>query len=202
MPQKWLKTLMLLLLLGLPIVLYLFLQGFGENKYQIPVYYEGGVDNKLRPDCADTPGQHFISNFVKPETGLSDLLSGETILVFGFVQSECSIGVQEELARIVNQFKQISEFKAITLTSDTSVTSDHQMGLKKRYIIPEPVWTQLFYPDSDQLINCGFNLRNDCELSKQLILVDQQSRIRGYYMVEDAEELDRLTTEINILLNQ
>ena len=47
-----------------------------------------------------------------------------------------------------------------------------------------------------QLLHCGFVADSDY----QLVLVDQLSRIRGYYPAEDWEEVDRLILEIKILL--
>ena len=51
-------------------------------------------------------------------------------------------------------------------------------------------------------MSCGFNLSLDCSSTEQAVLVDQNAQIRGYYRVGDTEELDRLVTEITILLKQ
>ena len=58
-----LQGLVLVCILLVPIFIFLFLKGFGNNTYNIPVYFEKVVDNPFR-ECpvADTT-QHYIPEF-------------------------------------------------------------------------------------------------------------------------------------------
>lgn len=192
-----------MVLLGLPVLLYLFLQRFGENKYQVPVFYEQGIDNAVSPDCPEHQTTHRINRYNASGTNLAHSLLNERITVVGFAQSGCDFESSSELASICNQFKRESNFRAITMAVDTSAVSIKHTELVQQYIIPADVWTLLPYQtDTRNLVQCGFNLKLDCNLSQQLILVDPESRIRGYYLITDANEMDRLAMEINILLQE
>jgi protein SCO1/2 len=200
MPLKWLKALLLVVLLGMPVLLYMFLQGFGENKYQVPVFYQDGIESPVQPGCLENQTSHRLDRYFI-DAGLDLSTLEEKLVVFGFVKSDCHTEALSDIARICNQFKNENLFRATTIAVDAQATEEVQDELAKRYIIPQEVWAWLPYSNTvDHLIKCGFNLSIDCDLSRQLVLVDAESRIRGYYIVSDSKELDRLGTEINILL--
>jgi len=193
---------MLLLLLGLPVALYIFLQEFGDNNYQVPIFYQDGITNPLNKDCNLMEGEHMVSNFVVTSSNLDKILNQKSILVVAFAQASCDENVLPELARVCNQFKQREDFNALTLAVDSTASDESQLQLTKSYAIPEQKWSWSSFSNIENLVNCGFNLEVTCNLSNQLVLIDKQSRIRGYYLVQDPEELDRLITEVNILFRE
>lgn len=57
---------------------------------------------------------------------------------------------------------------------------------------------QAAFPDMSFFKSCILLLRS----SDDIVLIDNQSRIRGYYQSSDREEIDRLLVEINIILKK
>ena len=150
-------------------------------------------------DCPDGQGSHRVKDYIDTSSGLDNIFNRESLLVVGFAQSNCEANVLAALARVCNQFKQREDFSALTIAGDSLASRESQQQLKQSYLIPDGIWTWHNYRNITDLINCGFNLEIDCGLSQQLVLLDKNSQIRGYYQVDDSEELDRLITEINIL---
>lgn len=63
--KKPFQLVLLLVLLALPVVIYLFLQMFGENKYGLAIFYEQGVDYTL--DHAPERRQYETDLFYRAE---------------------------------------------------------------------------------------------------------------------------------------
>jgi len=202
MPSKWIKTLLLLFLLGMPVALYLFLQGFGENKYTVPVYYEDGISDP-NTACTDHQRPHLVDRFLKESPSLSrnDYDIQENLVVFCFVKMDCSDRQLEELARVSNQFREESKFHAVTVSMDIDASEQQHQVSKGLYGLTSEVWSWWgFHNTVPALIQCGFNLALDCTTAEQLVLMDSKFQIRGYYRATDFQEIDRLVTEIQLLL--
>src|SRR6185436_14560156 len=57
------KILYLFIALLLPILIFLFLKYFGKNEFDIPVYYEKGVEDSLATKCgAKIDQQYYLSD--------------------------------------------------------------------------------------------------------------------------------------------
>lgn len=198
------KALLLLLLLGLPVLLYLFLQGFGENEYSIPVFYEDGVPNP-KTGCTESKNAHSIETLLKGESCEAwncSQIEGKLVL-FGFIKSGGDEEPISEMARVCNLFQDQTLFRAVTLSTDPGITNVDIDQKKSQYSIKPGTWSWWSFDDAVySLVNCGFNLDLDDELSKQVVLVDHRYRIRGYYQADDPEDIDRLVTEISILLTE
>ena len=202
MASKTIKMLLLLLLLGVPVLIYLFLQGFGENQYTLPIYYEEGIPDS-GDDCATMPVPHTLSDFIEIkncQNGNCAQVKNKVVL-FNFVSNECSTQSLEAIARITNQYKDKDLFHTVTVFTDSETTNSEIASYSELYNISENSWSWWDYQASvPNLVKCGFNLSMNCELVNQAVLLDQNQRIRGYYSTTDAEELDRIATEIAILL--
>ncbi len=202
MPAKRVKALLLLLLLGMPIAFYLFLQGFGENVYNIPVFYENGIPDPI-PGCAKDPKPHLIDEFISK--GPCQLWNCPDIdgkfVVFSFVQTGCSTTQFSEIARVCNVFRDQVLFKTVTVLLDSEVSAELPDQNASLYGLSQDDWSWWPYHQSvASLVQCGFNLSLDCNSWEKLVLVDNLFQIRGYYLATDPEEMDRLVTEINLLL--
>ena len=58
--NKYFKASILVAILLIPICIFLFLKFFGENRFDIPVYYESGVSSEF-PYCEQSKGQYHVN---------------------------------------------------------------------------------------------------------------------------------------------
>ena len=203
MASPGVKALLLILILGIPVLLYLFLQSFGENQYQVPVMYvEGMVDPK--EGCPEGTKPHTLDHLIKQ--GPCDLwhcsqLEGKMVL-FSFMKADCNSESLSQVIRVCNQYKNIPSFLAVTISLDQQADSGIIRDFARQYSIQSEVlawWS--FHEATPLVMHCGFNLEMDCSVTQKAVLLDPQSRIRGYYQLDDPQEIDRLVTEIAILLS-
>jgi len=119
-----LKRSFLFILLVVPVVLYLFLQFFGENRYEeIPVFYESGITSTLE-SCDFGPGQHFVPDFSfinqDKETIDQSILEGHISVVDFFFTSCPDIcpRMSDQMSRIQEAFKENPQVKILSFTVD------------------------------------------------------------------------------------
>lgn len=62
--NKFFKPIILVAILLIPIVIFLFLKFFGENRFDIPVYYENGVNSEF-PYCQNYTGAYSVAGLSK-----------------------------------------------------------------------------------------------------------------------------------------
>lgn len=210
------KTGILLLILAIPVLIYLFLQGFGANQFDIPVYYEEGVYSS-NSDCNFSEGQHSIPNFSLVNQDKDDItdaaLEGKiTVVDFFFTSCPdiCPI-MSSELSRVASAFKREGSVKIMSFSVDpTHDTPEVLKSYAEDYEAEAEQW-QFVTGDKKSiytLARCGFILpvqdgdggKGDFIHSEKLVLVDESKRIRGYYDGTDRADVDRLITEIGILL--
>ncbi len=172
--NKIIKALILVVLLGVPVAIFLFLRAFGTNRFDVDIFYKNGVDSTFVNNCTFPEGQfHVPVEFLfKPD---------QSINVIGFSKGEPSMAFVN-MAKRINELFSSTEVK-IELISETAVkTKDYHLF-------------QVTTDNLKQVMNCNFVLAD----LGQLVLVDNEGRIRGYYKT-DLDEIDRLVVEIKILL--
>ncbi len=203
MASNKVKVPLLIFILGMPVLIYLFLQGFGENKYEIPIVYPDGIP-ELDPNCPGASVPHKIDRVINQEPCSTWNCSsiGQKLVLFSFAGSDCQDNLAE-IARVCNLFKDESRFSTITLALDSAKSQRVLNRYFEQYPIAQDAWIWWsFHQFTTPVLNCGLNLKQDCSIAKQVVLVDSDYQIRGYYQIEDAEEFDRMVTEINILLKE
>ncbi|MGI9549577.1 MAG: hypothetical protein ACR2MT_00145 [Aurantibacter sp.] len=202
MSSKRLKALLLLLLLGMPVLLYLFLQGFGENQYQIPIFYQDGIISPIH-GCSENLTPHSIDGFINegPCSIWDCSQVNEKLIVFSLVGSECTNSVISEIARICNVFQDQPFFHAVSVSMSPNFSDDLIKTNAELYSLPKELWSLWSYHQAvNPLVKCGLNLDTNCQSAEQVVLVDNKYQIRGYYDATDPQEMDRLITEFKILL--
>ena len=116
MLKSWSKPLLLMLLLGMPVALYLFLQNFGENEYQIPILFEDGIESPL-PNCPNGKEPHLVKNFfTEAFCEIWDCTETEgKLVVYSLYSNKCSTSPLVEVARVCNNFRDQLKFHMITI---------------------------------------------------------------------------------------
>lgn len=204
MASRGLKTGLLILTLAIPVGLYLFLQSFGDNQYTVPVLYESGIADPLTGCPATTSAQLPDFSFKDGQQQAVALQSIEDRLnVFSWISESCDPGsVIEAAAQVANDYRNDARVVMITVPLDSLSQGHRVKELRETYDMDHRQWDLWRYQQKvPNWVRCGFRLEiENCNAADQFILVDGQSRIRGVYPARDKKEVDRLITEIEILL--
>jgi protein SCO1 len=162
---------MLLLLLALPVMIFLFLKLMGRNEFSIPVYYSSHFP-------ADTLGCNINA---KPpyQVNLPEMDgAGDKIILLDGGEVGLDRSEKNNLIRRIRNNSPANLNFIVYSTDASDSTSDS-------IVLSSEEWEEL---------KCKLLTAED----RQLILIDELNRIRGYYFL-DLEEVDRLLVELEIL---
>jgi len=195
------KTGILLLTLAIPVFIWLFLKLFGQNSFDLPVYYSEGVNTEA---CNATNQAHSVPNFILQTsdsgTVSSDFLS-EQIVISHFLPNECSedcVQVLENIANLQSVFSKEYALKILTIAPE-HYSFEELARLSKRFNIDPELWVvaKAKQQKVNELQQCGFILSDYSQ--NTFVLTDPERQIRGYYNALDSDEVDRMKGEIKIL---
>jgi len=186
------KSILLFLVIGLPVVIFLFLKAFGNNEFTIPVYYEQGLGDSLKTPCLDrSTEQYSVKNPALP-------LGALKVVHFERMDGPVLKTRLEELERVQDVFYDVDNVLLLTQLNGTSIMkkdiSDYDKRIQfldefwKVNELDSVAWAELKYCDVAML-----------PLDNRVVLVDEENKIRGYYNILEREETDRLILELRIL---
>jgi len=164
----------LFVVLGMPVLVVLFLYLFGKNRFDVPVYYQTGIESDAT-DCPKSGGQHFVV----PPAGVS--FPGQLTLMYS--AAELDAETKRQLLRLCDKFE---DRTAVFLFLSSGVFSPP--GCVENVVMPEK--------ELKAFISCSLVLQHP----NQFVLIDGQGRIRGYYDSGERKETDRLVMEMEILI--
>lgn len=211
------KTGILTVLLIIPVFVFLFLKIFGKNFYHLPVYYP--ADSVFHEGKYKVTQAHSIPAFTLTTSEGGILTRGDLqgkIFVADFFFTRCPgicLKMTNQLVRVQEEFSAKKEIKIVSFTVDPAYdTPEVLKAYAQRYNADPEIW-QFLTGEKDyiyQLAMKGFFLsamedeENPLDFihSEKLVLVDRRGWIRGYYDGTDQEDVDRLITEIKVLLNE
>ncbi|WP_111321546.1 SCO family protein [Algoriphagus chordae] len=213
-----LQGFVLVCILLVPILIFLFLKSFGTNTYDIPVFYEKGVDNPFQ-ECpiADTT-QHYIPEFsftnqVGDEVGRSDMEGKITIVDFFFTScpSICP-KMSAEMERVNDMFRDDDRVHIMSISIDPQFdTPEVLQEYAEEHGAKAGKWDFLTggVQETYDLAKCGFiiptidglGIPDDFAHSDKFMLIDELGRIRGYYSGTSREDVDLLMLETKVLLH-
>lgn len=184
--KQSIKSIILFIALLLPVVIFLFLKLFGDNKFDIPLYYNHQDEIALETICLNT---NIIAPYVVDLENahiLNDILLGtlndEKITLLAYSNGEKKSNLSYKLKRLQERLEQ--DYQMILF-----VDSSQNRTLINQIVVNKP---------KDEIVSfwkCTL-LTNDYY---QWVLLDNEKRIRGYYDSSE-EEMDRLIVEMAILI--
>jgi protein SCO1/2 len=206
------KILILLITLSFPVILYLFLRSFGQNEFDLPVFFE----NEEKIFCDDSNmsiGNIELidlnqANFIK----MSELYEADyKVIHFPNIQDSEIQSLKNELSRILNTFGDLS----FNILSFKPIDTGKVDQLENELFLSASRTKTFLYPEDnmDDLINCVYGFptaewdgmhpsEEIIATDKTLVLLDDKNRIRGYYNGYETKEVDRLILEIRVLLSK
>lgn len=209
------KLIVLLLLLLIPGLVIMFLHRFGDNKFEIPVYYSNAAE--MSSDlCVFPEGQHRIPafNFIdQQQNKVSEQWLDNKITVVDFIFTNCPtlcVDMSAQMQRVQQAFRGDRTLQLLSFTVDPERDSPEVLQAYARQLGAQTDNWRFVTGDKTSLYEtarCGFLLpvqpghggADDFIHSNKLVLVDGERRIRGYYEGDDQEDVDRLVQEIKLL---
>jgi protein SCO1/2 len=221
------QTLLLGLLLLVPVLAFLFLYGFGSNHYALPTYLPERADSvrlagggwqrdtvfhQVRPIKLRGVGGRYIAN--------STLGIGLYVVQI-FKQDAVSAQVAREMARVQEKFRPDQRVRLASMVEHApgmaAPAVDTQLEkLSEQYGTISGKWFFLGVPTDtlEQLARYEFGLTTlrpehlpfqpatePATLpAGRLLLIDHEQHVRGIYDGTDIHEIERLITEVNVLL--
>jgi len=214
------KVLVLGLLLLVPVLAFLFLEIFGENQYALRTYYPVLDENTDAPlvQNGDTVFQKIpdfrLTSQAGKEITQQDL--NDKVYVANFIFSSCKDickKMTHQMTRVQEAFSQEPRVKLVSFTVDPERDSVATLNnYARQYGADVSKWYFLTGPKAQiyHLAREGYKLAAmpaptvtpDFIHSEKFVLVDDQRHVRGFYNGTSEEDVDRLITEIKILLDE
>ncbi len=213
------KTGILVAVLLVPVFVFLFLKNFGQNHYELRKFVPVGIDSTT----VNGTVQYDTIWHKVPDFNLTDhngnpvsqqQLNG--IYIADFFFATCTTicpKMTRQMNRVQDLFKENPNVKLISYTVNPAQdTVEALKAYAEEYGVETGKW-YLATGDKAQIYNLarkGYYLpvqdgsgdENDFIHSERLVLVDPNKNIRGFYDGTDPEEVDRLITEIRVLLHE
>jgi len=215
---RLLQGMVLVCILLIPILIFLFLKGFGKNEYDLPIFFQNGVDNPFQECPIKDTTQHYIPAFAFTSQegktiGRAEMEGKITIVDFFFTScpSICPV-MSKEMERVNDMFRDEPQVQIMSISIDPEYDTPAVLKeyAEEHQAIPGK-WHFLSGPKTEtyQLARCGFviptidgnGVPDDFVHTDKFILVDELGRIRGYYSGTNREEVDLLMLETKVLLN-
>jgi protein SCO1/2 len=212
------QSLMLGLLLLVPVLVFLLLKGFGTNHYDLKYYYpemddEGNaIVQKEDTTFRKIADFHLTSQSGKP-VSQKDLQNKVFVANFFFAncQGICK-KMTSQMTRVQEKFKNNPDVKLVSYTVDPARDSVEALQeYASQYGADPDKWYFLTGPKKeiyDLAINSYLlpaQENNDGTVdfvhSEKFLLVDKDKHVRGIYDGTSQKDVDRLLTEIDVLLS-
>ena len=205
-------------ILLIPVLIFMFLKGFGTNEYDLPIYFQNGVDNPFRECPSSDTTQHYIPDFSFTNQngemmGRQEMEGKITVVDFFFTScpSICPI-MSKEMERVNDMFRDEPGVQIMSISIDPEYdTPEILKEYAERHNATPGKWHFLSGPKEEtyQLARCGFviptvdgnGVPDDFVHSDKFMLIDELGRIRGYYSGTNREEVDLLILETKVLLH-
>jgi protein SCO1/2 len=222
MLKKYIKTGILLIVLGVPVFVFLFLKFFGENKFDLPHYFpELDASGEVKVVKGDTVFIKAPDFQLKDKDGEIYSYKKGGISVVSFFFSRCGTIcpiTNKNLLRVAENFKSDSLVSILSLTVDPIYDTPevlkkyaNELGANykrwmfltgdKKYIYDLAIkGFKLPVSDASDYDKNIVDIDQTFIHSDKLLLIDKYGHIRGIYEGTNKSEIERLVVEIKVLL--
>lgn len=207
--QKYIKTGLLIIVLVVPVLIFLFLQGYTTNHFDLPYYVplRDSVTNDVIVNNGDTAYYQLedfsLASIDSQSTVTSEQLRNRVTVVSAFngsCEGECE-KVWNHLIRIRSLHETLPSLTVLTILATRDTTFVRKIADR-----PKSGWLVAHVAENtySRALRSIFHLDtldNAQTISgyKPLSLVDSKGFIRGYYDPQKDEEIERLLAEIRVL---
>ncbi|MDH5474230.1 MAG: hypothetical protein OEX22_00915 [Cyclobacteriaceae bacterium] len=181
--KKIYKSIILFLAILLPVCIFTFLKIFGNNQFNIPLYYQT-QEELINAPCEEVTAPYlFDFNAIDNSNRIdsSKLILDDLITIIAYIpviDDNYMLHMLSVNERIGNVFQMV----VFTNTFKNNLSNYENFNFLKLNDNIKAFW------------NCSL-LSNEYD---NWVLLDSENRIRGYYEISD-KEIDRLIVEIKIL---
>jgi protein SCO1/2 len=209
------KTLVLGTLLLVPVLVFLFLKMFGVNTFSLRTYFPAKVSNTTANGVVQSDTTYFqVPDFqLTSQTGATfshKNLQGK-VYVAHFFDASCQGSckqVSTQLTRVHDAFYAYPEVMIVSFALTANKDQAEVLNEYAKSFRANPAhWVFLTGPQAqiDSIVYRGMptpaakshQINHD-----ELWLIDKERHVRGVYNGSKADEIDRLITEINVLLSE
>ncbi len=200
------KVIFLIAILAIPAAIFVFLKIFGNNQFEVPMYYQDEGFNQS--ECEDIVTPYSINGRLR-EVGALEIFEGADVLhVFVFIGYKEDAQQQDEklynLLRISDALGEKLQSLVIAYSETDSVNN------LDKFIVngANDEFLKIHHTDKKADFNCAFLLQEGLKLVEEkteniwnlMVLTDASGIIRGYYNALSREDTDRLIVESKILV--
>lgn len=194
-----LKILILTAILLIPAGIYTFLKIFGHNEFDLPVYSENTGNGDRGLNIFNFDGLYDSEG---SKVNLSSF--GENIIIMEFVSSLTEHKEQDyQIRRISDIFRNEKSVRILRVFVNGDYSGSNAAKLIDQ---PERNISVLFTGHNEmnrmQSIIPSDDNPGSAKGYNKMLLLDNEHRIRGSYLINDFEEIDRLILEVKILLRK
>jgi protein SCO1/2 len=200
-----LKLFLLLVTLAVPVIIFLFLKGFGENHYSVPIFYQQGLSRDTA-DCDFNHEEHKVdisafktNNFDDQKNGVFD--QKLTVIDIDIQPSNRFGKAGYSLNRVADHFNRESSVQFMMIRTVPDLNKEKQLPTDTRFMYIYGNDEEISAFARCELILLDFPGAIDYK-TRRFVLVDYGGRIRGYYPVSDFDEIDRMILEMQIILKE
>jgi protein SCO1 len=206
MLKKYIKAGILLIVLGIPAFVFIFLKVFGENKFDLPHYF---------PELDESGEVRVVNSLIQYQNSDISVVS----FFFSRCGTVCPI-TNKNLLRVAENFKTNDAVKIYSLTVDP--VFDRPNVLKKyaselganyknwRFLTGDKKYIydlaikgfKLPVSDASEYDKNIVDIDQTFIHSDKLLLVDTKGHIRGIYEGTNKSDIERLVVEIKVLLKE
>lgn len=217
------QTLLLGLLLLVPVLAFLFLNSFGTNHYALPFLLPDRVDSVRQTGGKQAWQRDTVFHRIRPFRLLSSAgrefssaEGGRGLYVAQFYDTdEASPLVSRQLLRMQEKYRQEPRVRVLSFVLNPGASPAVTLQqLAERYGTVAGKWFFLTGPADTMRALYHEEFRYDVPYHRtiqghpvtvppapgRLLLLDRDQRLRGVYDGRDGREIDRLLTEIDVLL--
>jgi len=158
---------------GMPLLIVFVLHFWGENRFDVQVYYT----DEIKTD-------RLCGNKETPYLVIEEFRSEDSLTVYFAFRSKPDEHQRLQVMRVADRFNS----SPVSLIGISASNMGSVPGLANVFKMSEESY--------DQTMKCEFIMEN----STDVVLIDGRGQIRGYYESKLREEIDRLEVEMEILL--